>query len=520
MNQLAGRNKYLEFIKSETGIILIFVFIKFLIHFYTNLFEGYGIFRDELYYLSCASRPALGYVDQPPLSIWFLGLYRGVFGDSLFAIRMVPTIIGALTVWITGRITQKMGGGRMALFISLTAVLLAPIYLGMNSYYSMNSFDIFLWALTFYFMVRLSEEYSIKLWVILGMVLGLGLMNKISFLWLGFGIFHSYMIITRGKIFLKKGIWLTALISGALFLPFIIWNLQHDMAHWEFLKNARAIKYAGITRMDFIKDIFLILNPLSTLIWIPGCLWFFFKRQKREIRIIGLTVIFVITILLINGKSKAEYVAAAMIPLFAAGGLFYEQLSRPVLKQMLAWGVGASVFISGIILAPIALPILPVERFISYSQALGVSSPSPEGKQLASLPQFYADMHGWEQMAENVSKVYLTIPEAEREKTIVWGDNYGRAGAMEYYSDQYPLPRAVSPHNSFWMWGYGDEEIKHVIIIGGNEEDHKKSFNTVNAVLIHEAKYAIPYENNLTIYLCSDPKVTIKDIWEKLKHYQ
>ncbi len=518
MDQIKNKNKYIEFLKSDTGIIIIFVSVKFLIHFYTNLFQGYGIFRDELYYLSCAARPALGYVDQPPLSIWFLSFYKSLFGNSVFAIRMVPAIFGSLTIWFSGKITREMGGSRTALFISLSAILLGPIYLGMNSIYSMNSIDIFLWAFTFYLLVKLVNGESDKLWILLGITLGLGLLNKISFLWMGFGIAHSFMIITKGKIFLKKGIWIAGIISAFIFIPFIIWNLTHEMAHFEFIKNAQQFKYSGITRIGFIKDILLIMNPVSLIIWIPGLFWFFLGK-KKEFRVIGLVSLTIFLLLLINGKSKAEYIAGAFIPLFCAGGIFFENIWRPVVRRVLSYGITTSVLVSGIILAPLTLPVLPVDTFIKYSNALGINRSSAEGKELETLPQFYADMHGWEKMAENVSTVYMTIPESERENTIVWGDNYGRAGAIEYFSSKYLLPRAVSPHNNFWFWGYGDEEIKHVIIIGGNREDHERSFNTIKEILIHKAEYAIPYENNLTIYLCSDPKVNLEEIWEKSKQF-
>ncbi len=520
MNQIGSRNKYTNFIQSETGLILIFVLIKFLIHFYTNAFAGYGIFRDELYYLSCASRPAFGYVDQPPLSIWFLTFYRSLFGDSIFMIRMVPAVLGALTIWITGKITKEMGGNRTALFISLSAALLTPIYLAMNSHYSMNSIDIFLWTVTFYLLIKLIKEDSIKLWVLLGITLGFGLLNKISFLWMGFGIAHSMMIMSKGKIFLKKGIWIAGIISAFIFLPFIVWNLTHDMAHFEFIKNARQLKYAGLTRMDFIKDLFLIMNPVSALIWIPGLYWLFIGKRKKEFRVIGLIVFTVFLILLINGKSKAEYISAAMTPLLAAGGIFYEEIGRNVVRRLLAYGITTSVIVSGIILSPIALPILPAETFIKYSEALGFRQPSAEGKELDSLPQFFADMHGWEKMADDVSKVYQMVPEQERENTVAWGSNYGRAGAIEYYSSKYPLPKAISTHNNFWLWGYGDKEIKNVIFIGGELKDYENSFETVKEVLIHHAQYVMPYENNLTIFLCSGPKAELSDIWPKYKHFE
>jgi len=432
---------------------------------------------------------------------------------------MVPALFGALTLWFTGKITLEFGGKKTALMIALPSVMLAPIYLALNSYYSMNSIDIFLWTITFYFLVKLAKDASDKLWVILGIILGLGLLNKLSFLWMGFGIAHSFMIITKGKIFLKKGIWIAAVISGFLFLPFIIWNLTHDMAHFEFIKNAQQFKYAGITRIDFIKNLLLIMNPVSLTVWIPGLYWFFFGK-KKEFRVIGLIFITVFLLLLINGKSKAEYLAGAFIPLFCAGGIFLEEISRKAVRRIFSYGITISVVVSGIVLAPLALPVLPAATFIKYSGGLGFSQPSPEGKELESLPQFYADMHGWEEMAKNVSKVYQMIPEHEKENTVAWGSNYGRAGAIEYYSSKYPLPKAISTHNNFWIWGYGNKEIKHVIFIGGELKDYENSFDTVNEALLHTAEYAMPYENNLTIFLCSGPKADLEEIWPKYKHFE
>ena len=520
MNQIGSNNRYSDFFRSESGIILFFVVIKFLIHFYTNIFAGYGIFRDELYYLSCASRPALGYVDHPPLSIWLLTVYKSVFGDSLLAIRMVPAMMGSLTIWFTGKITREFGGGKRALVISLSSILLAPIYLAMNAYYSMNSIDIFLWTTAFFLIIRLTKTGINRYWVWLGIVLGLGLLNKMSFLWLGFGIVHTFMILSRGKVFLKKGIWIAAAVSGLFFLPFIIWNLTHDLAHLEFIKNAQAFKYAGITRLDFIKDLMLIMNPVSALVWIPGLYWAFFGKIKKETRTIGLNIITVFLILLINGKSKSEYMSAAMIPLFAAGGLFFENLKSLKLAQSLSVFIVFSILVSGIVLAPLALPVLPVDAFIKHSQNIGISPSNNESKQLASLPQFYADMHGWEEMAKNVSEVYLMVPENERENTVFWGTNYGRAGAVEYYSSTYPLPKAISTHNNFWIWGYGNKEIRHVIFIGGQFGDYENSFETVTASLTHRAAHAMPYENNLTIFLCSGPKTDLADVWLKYKHFE
>jgi len=351
------------------------------------------------------------------------------------------------------------------------------------------------------------------------MILGLGLLNKIGFLWIGFALFTGFLIFTRGKFLLKKGPWIAAAISSVLFLPFVIWNFTHNWAHLEFIRNAQMYKYSGITRIDFLKDIFLILNPVTILIWLPGLFWLLFSRNGKKFRILGFIFITVFLILFINGKSKAEYISAAFIPLFASGGMFYEQMKERKLKRFSLFGIISMVLIMGILLAPLALPILPVDTFIKYSEKIGIKPPSPEGKELTELPQFYADMFGWEEMAANVSKAYNLVPPGEKENTIAWGSNYGRAGAVEYFSSQFPLPKAVSTHNNFWYWGIGDKEIKNVIVIGGRREELLRLFENVHEILTHRAKYVMPYENNLKIFLCSNPTVNLSEVWKNEKHF-
>src|SRR5713226_5995841 len=106
---------------SGSAILLSIAAAKFLFHLLTA--GRYGIFRDELYYLACSEHLAWGYVDQPPLIAFVAWFARHVFGSSLLGLRLLPAIAGAALVWLTGRLTREMGGGRFAQAIAALAAL-------------------------------------------------------------------------------------------------------------------------------------------------------------------------------------------------------------------------------------------------------------------------------------------------------------------------------------------------------------------------------------------------------------
>ena len=199
----------------EKELIILFAFflVKLLIHLGTNAFAGYGIFRDEFYYLACSHHLDLGYVDQPPLSIYILNLSRLLFGSSLFAIRLLPAFAGAFTVFFTGLIVRKLGGRVFAMVTACLSIIAAPILLGMNGVYSMNSFDILLWTLAVYILVRIIKEDNPKLWLILGGIIGLGLLNKISMGFLALGLFSGIILTKQRKNLTGRWPYLAGLID-------------------------------------------------------------------------------------------------------------------------------------------------------------------------------------------------------------------------------------------------------------------------------------------------------------------
>ncbi len=271
---MADDQNHFVLTKNIKIVILSISALTLLIHLYTNLFASYGIFRDEFYYLACTNRLSAGYVDQPPLSIYLLAFWKMIFGNSLFAIRLLPAIIASLTVYFTGLLTARIGGKIIAVLIACITLTFSPIFLAMNTFFSMNTFDHFFWVLSVYFVVRIIQNKKPVFWILLGITLGLGLLNKISIAWFGAGLFAG-LIFTPLRFHLRsKYPYIAAAIALIIFSPFIIWNFTHDFAHLEFIRNATAFKYNGLTPIDFIKGQLLLPGPFSVLIWLPGIFYF------------------------------------------------------------------------------------------------------------------------------------------------------------------------------------------------------------------------------------------------------
>ncbi len=492
-------------------LILTISIINLLIYLLTSALTSYGMFRDEYYYLACANQLDLGYVDHPPFSIWVLALWKSLFGDSMFVIRIVPAIVTSVIVFIIGLFTVRLGGNKAAVIISTVTFMLSPIFLGINTYYSMNVFDFLFWISSAYVFLRIVQTGNNKLWLLLGVIIGFGMLNKTSMLWLGAGIFAGTVFTPLRKDLKTKYPYLAATIALIIFSPYVIWNITHDFAHLEFMRNAASRKYGGLTPLSFILDQILILNPLSILIWLPGIFFYFFSKDGNKFCAVGFIWLTTFAVLFINWHSKGEYIAAAYQILFAGGAVMIETWSKK--RSWLKYSVAIPVIVFGILIAPFARPLLPVEKFLEYQNAIGLKPPSNEGHE-TELSQFYSDMFGWGDLAKNVSKVYLSIPEAEREKTLVYCSNYGKAGAIEYFSKKYPLPMVICPHNNYWYWWPDTRKYTTIIIIGGETEEHLESLEEVYEAGYHQTKYAMPYENNEKIFIGRGLKVSIEEIRE------
>jgi hypothetical protein len=510
-----------NFFVTSNAFLCYLALAKLFIHLTTNMLGGYGYFRDELYYIACSDHMAWGYVDQPPFSIAALWLSRLLFGDSLFALRLFPAVAGAIAVALAGLMTRELGGKKFAQVLASCCALCAPLTLGTNSLFSMNSFDVLFWTLAFYLIILIIKKDDQKHWLLLGVVLGFGLLNKISVLWLGAGIAVGLLLTLNHKLLLTRRVWYAAAIAFLLFLPHVIWQVLYGFPTLEFIKNATAHKYVAVTPVEMLIQQIMNMNPFSFLIWFPGVVVFLITKSTKQFRILPIIYLTVFIILAINKNSKAEYMGPMFPILFALGACTFEKFILMMNWRWLKPVIIVLLLLGGIMVAPFALPILPVETFISYSQALGMAPSTPEKKQLSKLPQHFADMFGWEKMAAVVADAYHTLTPEEKLKCAIVGNNYGEAGAIDFFGPKYNLPKAICGHNNYWLWGYRNATGEVVIRIGGSINAMRESYKEVIQTGIFQDQYCMPYENNMSIYVCKGRRIPLKkDEWAEFKHYE
>ena len=508
--------------KQTLILLLSLATAKLLIHVGINYAGAYGYFRDEFYYIACSDHLAFGYVDQPPLSILLLKISRFFFGDSLVAIRLFPALAGALTVLITGRIAKELGGGRFAQLFSALCVFLAPLHLALGSFYSMNSLDLLAWTLASWILVMWINKRDQRLWLWLGVVLGLGLQNKISVLWLGFSMAVGLLLTENRRTLLKPWPWLSAGIASLIFMPHIIWQVASGWPTYEFMSGA-AGKIVEVTFLRYLGSQILEMNPLLFPVWFTGLVWYLFAARGKPYRMLGIIYVVVFALLVISGNVRTYYLAPAYPVLFASGALVIEKVSD---TGLLRWARVAFVVVvvqTGIVAAPLAVPLLPVEKLIEYSIALGMKPKTDETHKTGPLSQFFADMHGWEEIVHSVAGVYWkvrrNVDSDSSRRWAVFTGNYGVAGALDFLGKEYGLPPAISGHNNYWLWGPGKPPPENLIITGVPFENKGLCQEAWQAGTT-DCTYCMPYEDNNPIFVCMGLRVDPDKFWPEVKHFE
>lgn len=493
--------------------LLILAAAQLLLHLATN--GNYGVFRDEYYYLACADRPAWGYVDQPPFSIWVLAAWKAVFGSSVHSIRLLPALCGAALIVLVGAVAARLGGGRWAQILAGAGSGIGAAGLVICGFYSMNCYDFLVWTGAYYLLIGIAGAGDGRAWPWLGLLLGLGLFNKIGVLVFGFALAVGLVTTRHRRHLLDRRLYLGGAIALLFLLPYVLWNAAHDWPTLEFVANAKQYKIAAFSPLGFLAENVLEANPLTVPLWLGGLFWLLLARPARPYRIVGAMVV-ATWVFLVLQKSKPYYFTSSMPVMMAAGGAAWERWTRARGFRWARWLLAASLAIGLSIFLPMALPVLPPAALDAYQQRLGIVPAAGEVGHDSALPQHFSDRFGWRNLARVVAEVYAGLPPDERARAIVLGRNYGHSGALEYWSKDYDLPPVYGRHNNYWLWGPPPADGETVVIaIGFDADDLAEVFEEVAVAGVAESTWAM--ESRLEVLVCRGLKRPIDEVWAELK---
>lgn len=498
----------------KTGIVVVIALAHVVAHVATN--SNYGIFRDELYYLACSDRLDWGYVDHPPLSIAVLALVRALLGDSVDAIRLPAALAGGAAVLLTARLARNFGGGPGAQWTAALGYAATATSLVLFGFFSMNAFDVLFWLMAALIAVRLIAGGDRRLWLLLGFTVGLGLLNKYSMGFFALALAIALVLTPQRTVLGGPWPWAGAALAVLLFAPHVVWQVYSGFPTLEFVRNAQAQKIATMSPLAYVAAQVVQTNPLLSPLWLMGLGYLLFGAPLRRYRAFGLAYLILLTGFVLQ-QAKPYYLAPIYPVLFAAGGVALERIAgRARIAHLL---VALWLIASGAVIAPLALPILPPGAVGRYTAALGIEVPREERAHTGALPQHFADRFGWENMAATVAHVYQSLPAHERALAAIVTGNYGQAGAVDYFGRRLGLPRAISGHNNYWLWGYGSADGRVVISIGLPHERLLEVCGSLQHAATIVSPYAMPHETNLPVYVCRDLKLPMDEAWRSLKKY-
>jgi hypothetical protein len=475
----------------------------------------YGVFRDELYYVACGEHLDFGYVDHPPLVALIARVAHFTFGESVRGLRVFPALCAAATVLVVAELAKALGGDRFAQLLAAVCVAVVPEFLGTCHFLSMNSVLLVAWPLAALLAVQAVVHGRSRAWIPFGVVCGLSLLAKHSTLFFGAGLAAGMLATSHRRALMTRGPWIGVAIATVLFAPNLAWEHVHGWPTLEFMHNAQAKKMVHLGLLAFLRAEIDNMLVFTLPVWACGVAWLLLAKQARPFRFLGVAFLAVFVIVAL-AHGKPYYVAPAFPIVYAAGAVAIERFVRARYQRA---AVVATLFAGGAVAAPMALPILDPPTWVRYASALGVANGSDEKHEMGPLPQHFADQFGWEAMARRIARAYEGLSPEERAVVVIYGSNYGEAGAVDFFGPGLGLPAAASGHNAYFMWGPPERGGEVLIVVGEDREDLEKVYADVRQVDETDEAYAMPYENHQPIYVCRSPRRPLRDVWPSTKFF-
>ena len=503
----------------------LFALLKFAVHLGANLWEahiGWGYFRDEMYYILCGQHPDWGYVDHGPIVALQARVAIALFGKSLAGIRALSALAGAAVVFLTGIITWALGGRRVAQGLAMLGILLAPEYLALDSFLSMNSFEPVFWMTAVLAILMLLRGASARWWIVFGLAGGLGLENKPSMLVFLVALLLGLLGTPQRRLIFSRAALLAIALIAVLALPNLLWQIHNHFPTLEFLHNGKVDhKNVTLSPLQFLHAQELMLSPISLPLWFAGLVWLFVNHRSRPWRFLGWAYLVFLALMMATHDAKDYYLAPIYPALFAAGGVCWQALHAKRGTRWIVPAYATLLVVTGILFVPMSLPILRPQQWLHYTTRMHLrdKASNSENTATSAFPQFYADRFGWQEMVDQVARIYNGLPVADRSRASILCSNYGEASAINFLGAGRGLPFAISGHNNYWLWGpHGETGDVIIVINGASLDEMRKYYDSVEIAGVMDHPYAMPYEHR-NIYLCRGRKGSILKDWPDFKHY-
>jgi 4-amino-4-deoxy-L-arabinose transferase-like glycosyltransferase len=523
-----------SFLANGMLIVVAVALAKFVFHCYFN--NRYDYFRDEFDYMACGNHLAWGYVDQPPLIPFLIRVCRAILGDSLRSIRFIPAVASSLLVVQTAVLAREFGGRRFALLLSAITAVIAPQYLSNGSLLGTNCLEPNLWMGCAYFVILAIKRDDPRYWLWFGVVAGISLQEKYSIAVFGFGMVVGLLLTPQRRVFLNPWIWFGGLAAFLIFLPNLLWNIHN---HWPFVELMHNIRAEGrdvvLSLPQYFLQQTLLVEPLTAPIWITGLMAFFFTARLKPYRALGWCYLVCFTVFFVlHGKNY--YLAPVYPMLLAAGAVVIESAiegravdgaGSEVLRTSRKWRVWLKPAIvivllaGGAHLAPVVVPILSPDKFIAYLKYLPMKLPVMEHDHArAVLPQWYSDQFGWEEIVAETAKAYNQLTPAERPGCGIFAQNYGQAGAIDFFGPRYGLPPALSGHQTYYLWGPRHYSGNCLVVLDDERERLEELFEHVEYVGT-SADNPFALERLIPVYICRGAKFgSLEKLWPQVKRWR
>jgi 4-amino-4-deoxy-L-arabinose transferase-like glycosyltransferase len=458
--------------KNKNTILYLLAIVKFVLPFFLQ-HPVYEPHRDEFLYLAEGAHPAWGYMEIPPLLSVF-AILTNWLGGSMFWLKFWPSLFGALTYLLAGKIILSLGGRWLALVLAFLPFIFGA-YLRVHFLFQPNFLEIFFWSLIAFALIRYVQTQRNGWLYLAGIAAGLGMNSKYSVAFFIISIFAGLLITRQRKIFLNRHLYFAAGLGLLLFLPNLLWQYNRHFPVFVHMEELNRTQLQYIQPTAFIADQFFMNLP-AVFVWLAG-LYFTIFKINGAFRFIAWAYFFVILILLFfHGKS---YYSLGVYPvLFAFGAVQLERFADA------HWRIWRYAFIVipvaiGIAVIPLLLPVAKPANLATWYKKSGIDKLGFlkwEDLRNHELPQDFADMLGWKEMTDKAGKVWMGLSEEEKKHTTIFADNYGQAGALNFYGKEYHFPEVYSDNASFLYWLPDSLSIENLLLITDDHQEMEHDF--------------------------------------------